>query len=81
MLNINKSHYTQAETNLAEIMVQGFVFACPFNNSLDSCPFNSLMQCPTEVRFANAQKLENSEVLTLYQAHSDCLRAREMRIK
>jgi len=81
MLAITASHYTEAEINRAEAMIQGLIFACPFNDSWDSCPFNSLRKGPIEERFAKTLKLEAAETLALYQAHSDCLRVREMKIK
>jgi hypothetical protein len=55
----------------------GLIFACPFNNALHNCPYNSLRQIEIDERINFIEKLSNSAIDSFLFYHENCLARRD----
>jgi hypothetical protein len=57
--------------------LSGLIFACPFNNALHTCPYNSLRQIEIDDRINFVENLTYSEIDSFLYYHENCLARRD----
>jgi hypothetical protein len=55
----------------------GLIFACPFNDALHNCPYNTLRQIEIDDRISFIEKLSNSEIDSFIYYHENCFARRD----
>jgi hypothetical protein len=59
--------------------LSGLIFACPFGETTNCCPFASLHKMQIDDRIDYIESLPNYQIMSLLNKHKDCLNKRELK--
>jgi len=59
--------------------LSGLIFACPFGEARDTCPFKLIQALSIDSRIDYIESLSNNQLITLLTRHKNCLCSREIK--